>query len=117
MPHLTVEYSANIIEKDNIHDLFQLCHSTLVSSLPTDIHTCKSRAIEYSQFLVGNGDAKNAFVHVNLCVLPGRSQETLEKTSHQIMEILQAYFSISKQQLNLSFSIEIKELATTYFKA
>lgn len=37
MPQLTIEFSANLIEKDEIFALFPKCHVLLVEMLPTEL--------------------------------------------------------------------------------
>jgi 5-carboxymethyl-2-hydroxymuconate isomerase len=116
MPHLLLEFTSNIFEKDNIANLLQKCHSILVNTLPTEIESCKSRAIEHTLYSIGNGDPNNAFVHVSLKILPGRSTETLSKTSEHIMDLLKRHFHESSNKLNLQLTLEIMELQKTYFK-
>lgn len=115
MPHLILEYSANIIEEEKIPELFQECHVLLAEMLPTDIQGCKSRAYKSNTYLIGSNQPNNGFVHVDLKVLPGRTKETLQQVGLNMMTLLQNYFSESLQQLNLQITLEISELQT-YFK-
>lgn len=116
MPQLILECSSNVLEKNNINKLFQELHSILEKMLPTDIRSCKSRLIECHTYYIGNGQANNAFVHVSLKVMPGRSSDTLNNTGNTMMESLKTYFANSLKKLNLQISIEIMELQKTYFK-
>jgi 5-carboxymethyl-2-hydroxymuconate isomerase len=116
MPQLVLEFSSNVFEKTNLNMLFQQCHSHLEKMLPTDINSCKSRAIECDTYYIGNGKENDAFIHLSLKVFPGRSMETFEKIGNAMMEILKNYFSNSLNKLNLQITIEIMELQKTYFK-
>lgn len=116
MPQLRLEFSSNVLEKTNMTSLFHECHLILEKTLPTQINTCKSRAIECDLFYVGNGNQNNAFVHVSLKVLPGRDVETLKKLGEVMMDLFQKYFADSMQKLNLQITLEIMELEKTYFK-
>ena len=116
MPHLLIEFTSNIIEKDTIPSLLQECHSILVNTLPTDIGSCKSRAMEHAVYFVGNGDPNNAFVHISLKIMPGRSTDTLNKAGELIITLLKRFFHKSSNELNLQFTLEIEELQKTYFK-
>ena len=110
MPQLRLEFSPNIIEKNNMANLFQECHSILEKMLPTDINTCKSRAIECETFYVGDGNSNNAFVHVSLKVMPGRDEDVLKNVGETMMGLLQQHFSNSLQKLRLQITLEIMEL-------
>jgi len=118
MPHIVLEYSHNIFEKDKFQDLFLKIHSVLTEALPTDIKSCKSRAIGYQDYLLGDGQSekKSAFVHVSIKVLSGRSPDVLKLTGQKVMDILKKNFEKSITELGLQISLEIDELAVAYFK-
>ena len=115
MPQLILEYSSNVIETDKLQSLFRNFHALMAERLPTDIHTCKSRAIECETYLVGQCQSENAFIHVSLKVLPGRSQETLRAVGDEMMQMMAHHFSVSAKRLKLHMTMEISELQT-YFK-
>lgn len=115
MPHLTVEYSANVCES-HFSELFQNCHIFLVNHLPTQLKDCKSRAIQYPIYYLGDGSPQNAFVHACLQVMPGRTTATLQKVAQGLMEIFKQYFSESLKKLHLQITLEIKELHSPYEK-
>ncbi|VVC76387.1 5-carboxymethyl-2-hydroxymuconate Delta-isomerase [Aquicella siphonis] len=116
MPHLTLEFSDNILEKENLSVLFQQCHELLAQTLPTQISGCKSRALEYKNFYIGDGGTMNAFVHADLKVLPGRPEDLLINAGENIMEILKSHFTESRSKLQLQITLEISALEKTYFK-
>jgi 5-carboxymethyl-2-hydroxymuconate isomerase len=116
MPHLTLEFSANILEKNNMTSLFKECHVMLAHALPSELARCKSRAIESSFYYVGDGQPNNAFVHVSLKVMPGRSFDTLKNVGDNMMKILKDNFSESLKKLHLQITVEISDLQKTYFK-
>jgi 5-carboxymethyl-2-hydroxymuconate isomerase len=116
MPQLQLDFSSNIIEKNNFSNLFRECHSLLEKMLPTDINNCKSRAIECKDFYLGDGNEANAFVHLLLKIMPGRSMDVLENIGEMLQEILKNHFSHSLKKLNLQITLEIMELEKTYFK-
>lgn len=116
MPQLTLEFSENVIEKNELDNLFQRCHMVLAEILPTSIESCKSRAIEHKIYYIGNGAPNNAFVHVNLKIMAGRSYDTQNAAGHEVMELLKTHFAKSLAKLNLQITLEIDELQKTYYK-
>jgi len=116
MPQLILEFSSNVIEKNNVLSLFKNCHSLLATMLPTDLDSCKSRSIECATYCVGNGNINNAFAHLSLKVMPGRRPDTLKKTGDSMMDLLKSYFTESLKKLNLQITLEIIELEKNYFK-
>ncbi len=115
MPQLILDYSSNIIEKTQLADLLKKINVFLSEQLPTNLSSCKSRAIKQDVFCVGDGNSNNAFVHINLKIMPGRDMEKLNKVGNAILAILKDYFHQSLDQLNLQITLEIEEIQT-YFK-
>lgn len=116
MPQLILEYSSNIIEKDDLFNLLKKLNIFMAEKLPADLTSCKSRSIEHDNYCIGSGDTTNAFVHINLKVMSGRTVEKLNDVGSSIIELLKQHFSKSLSQLNLQLSVEISELSKTYFK-
>ena len=117
MPQLTIEYTPNIIEKNNFSDLFQTCHEILAQKLPAALQDCKSRAIQQNEYYMGAGEPNNAFVMVHLKCMEGRSKETLQMVMQEIMHTLQNHFATSLKQLNLQITLQLEELThDKYFK-
>lgn len=117
MPHLILEASANIMEtndkfKQSLRDL----QSLLVEKLPTQLDNCKSRVIIHDLFVLGDDNSNNAFIHLTVKILQGRSPELLAEISHQLQEILKINHTKSREHLNLSISVEICELSSNYAK-
>lgn len=115
MPHIVLECSDNIVEND-FKSLLLSIHHILSENLPTDVSNCKSRVIRCTDFVMSNDDKTQAFVHVTIRVLKGRSAELLKNISTQIMEQLVSAFPISAKQFVLQLSIEIPELPDNFEK-
>ncbi|WP_174874820.1 5-carboxymethyl-2-hydroxymuconate Delta-isomerase [Vogesella oryzae] len=88
MPHLTVEYSANLPQLPAAPLLQQLNDVLLASGLfaGPDI---KSRAVPLPVFLVSDEPEGHAFVHVKLALLSGRPPEVKKLLSQQLLDALQ----------------------------
>jgi 5-carboxymethyl-2-hydroxymuconate isomerase len=119
MPHLIMEYSSNLIEKNNLTDLFAKINPLLAETLGTDISGCKCRGLEYADYHIGMGDAEKAeqaFVHIELKVLRGRDPGTLHDIGIQLMDVSRDFLAESFKKLYLQMTLEIVELSPQYFK-
>jgi 5-carboxymethyl-2-hydroxymuconate isomerase len=110
MPELILEYTHNIVEKDNFSDLFAKLHKVMVEILPANLSGCLSRAVEIDHYYIGDGDSDNAFVHLQLSVKQGRSQDVLDKVAHSMKEILDKHFFTSAKKRNLKITLEVREM-------
>lgn len=118
MPHLILEASSNIIEtNDKVKVILQDCQNLLVDKLPTKLTSCKSRLVLHDVFVLGEGDASNAFIHLSVRVLKGRTPELLHEVAKLLVGVLGQGFSKSSEQLHLGISVEITELNDSYASA
>lgn len=90
MPHLTLEYSANLKAFDAAATLLALNESLAASghfAVEIDI---KSRCVRRDAFLVGTSSEPRAFVHATLSILSGRTPETRRALSERVLSVLKA---------------------------
>jgi 5-carboxymethyl-2-hydroxymuconate isomerase len=116
MPHLILEYSKNIDDELNFEPLFLTLHKILEEKLPTDISSCKSRCISQEFFFIGDCHVKNAFAHLTIKILAGRSDENKNRLGNEILTVMRNFFKSHKSNLTLKLSVEVMELDKHYFK-
>lgn len=114
MPHLTLEYSSNIKERD-FQTLFHKLHHTLVKVCSANLENCKSRAVQHDVFYIGDGNPQNAFVHLEISLADGRSLEIRKEVGQQMLDILSKHFSNSLRGLNLQITVESKEFQKKFY--
>ena len=109
MPHLILEHSSNIKQFD-YEMLFSDYHQIL--SEYADIESCKSRALVSENFLVGSGSDRSSFIHLQLFLMPGRSESTKAEISQKLLNHTKTVLlSILKEQnLSTSLSVSIEDL-------
>jgi 5-carboxymethyl-2-hydroxymuconate isomerase len=88
MPHLHLEYTANLTDLNADVALMRL-NNTLVGSgqfgAEFDI---KSRAVKVETFKVGTALAERGFVHVKLALLSGRSPQIKQQLSESLLTVV-----------------------------
>ncbi len=115
MPHIILECSDNLVE-NHFKTLLQQIHELLSEKLPTDLVSCKSRVQRYADFMIADGGAKHAFVHLAIAVMKGRNKELLDRLSATLLEQLGIAFKASAEKFQLHLSVEIRELSDVYHK-
>jgi 5-carboxymethyl-2-hydroxymuconate isomerase len=109
MPHIILEYSANVVLPD-VSQLFSQCHDILSKHLPTKVTACRSRAIRLEQTYLGDGHTPPGFVLVTVRLLAGRSKAVLDTTGEALLAFLTSLFKAQ----DLSLSIEFVEMTHYY---
>jgi len=115
VPHLTLEYSANLPEPADVPGLLASLHDAL-ETLGIQADDCKSRAYRSEAYRVGSGAPERAFVHLTLAFLDRRALETQQTAGALALACLQRTFAASG--LDCDLTVEVREMrAATYFKA
>jgi len=110
MPHLILEYTANI-EPFAIQPLLARLHDEIVATGAVNLKGLKSRAIRLTDYRLADGDEAYAFVHVQMWIRHGRSPETKQEMAQRTMAVLEETFGHRRQEGYLSLSVDIQELA------
>lgn len=111
MPHIIVEYSDHLPLA--IPNLLNDLHNDLASRDTADIAAIKTRAIPVKDCAVGAPETPNAFIHIALKLLPGRSDELKKEMTQGLHNTVRHY--IGDQQIALTIETITLE-AETYIK-
>ena len=88
MPHLYVEYSANLAGLPERQLLTELNTAICGHPTVTDPLDVKSRIACVQQFVIGTAPGLNGFVHAQLHLLSGRTPEVKKELSDRIAAVL-----------------------------
>ena len=84
MPHVIVEYSANIEAELLPDDLVDDIHRAAIASGIAEPVAVRTRLMRREHYRVGDGAPENAFVHIDIRARKGR---TLEQKKHAVQTI------------------------------
>ncbi len=117
MPHLVLEYSANVADPPDFDRVLERLHRAMTTAGPFDLANVRSRAVRRERFRVADGAPERAFVHLSVAVLAGREAETLRATANALLAVLQESFSRAHAQ-GCDITVEIREVRRDlYLKA
>ncbi|WP_122899106.1 5-carboxymethyl-2-hydroxymuconate Delta-isomerase [Acinetobacter sp. B51(2017)] len=115
MPHIHVEYSANVQDLAIKPLLLALNQAMLDGAYVKSAVDVKSRAIRQQDFVIGLDAQDQGYVHVKVSLLNGRSLELKSEISRKILSVLQDYVPV--QNIQIQLCVEILEMdKTTYSK-
>jgi 5-carboxymethyl-2-hydroxymuconate isomerase len=116
MPHIVFEYTSDLSPLPDMGDVFKRVHSILDEVAQAKIGNSKSRAIPVDSY-VGDGDAMNAFVHLDIRLMEGRSVEVKEEISNRCLAVLAEALEDSGARRNLQITVSVSDLErATYTK-
>ena len=117
MPHLTLEYSANLRNFGGFSKLCIELAKVLVEQQADGkpvypVGGVRVRAIAAEDWCVGDGSiADAAFVHARLQIGAGRSEVVRKATGNALFEALKAHFAREYQSQGLALSLDIAEFS------
>ena len=108
MPHLTLEYTANL--EFEIQPLLARLHEELVATGAVNLKGIKSRAVRHEEYRIADGDPGYAFVHVGLLIREGRPVEVKQEATRRVLEVLKSVFGERLESGFLSLSVDLQEM-------
>ena len=109
MPHLHMEYTANLPQLNADVALIRLNNTLVGSGQFAAEFDIKSRAIKVETFKVGTVMGERAFVYVKLAMLSGRSPEIKKQLSQSLLAVLQDLCEWPAQ-VQVQLSVEIIDI-------
>lgn len=117
MPHLTLEYSANLKPEARMNALCLKLAQCLAAYRTPDgqavypLGGIRVRALACDDYAIADGRPDTAFVHANLRMGAGRSEATRQATGDALFEIIKQHFDPIFQHSGLALSMEINEFS------
>lgn len=110
MPHLIIEYTANLEANMEIADLMHVLHQTAVQieELPTG--GLRTRAARRDQFLIADAHPDNSFINVTLRIASGRDVTTKKSIGEALYRALQNFVEPHYESHAMALSFEIQEI-------
>ncbi|MFN3440552.1 MAG: 5-carboxymethyl-2-hydroxymuconate Delta-isomerase [Acidovorax sp.] len=109
MPHLTVEYSANLPHYPEAETLTALNATLCTHTEIQDEADLKTRFTVADSFEIGTAPANRAFVHAQLRLLSGRTPEAKKELSERIAAVLRER-TPKPQGVLVQLSVEVVDM-------
>ena len=116
MPHVIVDYSANLKDFEPRPLLLQI-NTALVETGYCEALDIKSRARQDNVFVIGLGTEQQAYVHVKVYLLSGRDQQQKQEIGKNVLKVLLSYSALQQQDFHVQSCVELIEMPKQdYFK-
>jgi 5-carboxymethyl-2-hydroxymuconate isomerase len=116
VPHLTLEYSANLADEASIGQLCTSLAACLDAQRDNEqrvfpLGGIRVRALRCDQYCIADGRPDAAFLHANLKIAAGRSDATKKATGDALFEAIKQHFAAEFEKQGLALSLEINEFS------
>ena len=111
MPHLTVEYTANLDRRLNVPALLETLHRTASGIDAFPLAGIRTRAHRLEHYRFADGHADNQFVHVVVRLAHGRSDEVRKEAGEVLFRALCEFMQPIAEESPLALSLDMQEMA------
>jgi 5-carboxymethyl-2-hydroxymuconate isomerase len=110
VPHIIVEYSANLEEAVPIASLVEDVHRAVLASGIFKLGAVRTRAERRDIYVIADGDPQNAFINVIAKIARGRPLEKRRGLAEAIMSALEQRTATLMQSRGLALSVYLEEI-------
>jgi 5-carboxymethyl-2-hydroxymuconate isomerase len=110
MPHLIVEYSANLEPALDIAGMVQALHEAALETGVFPIGGIRTRAARRETYRIADGHADNTFIHVQARIGAGRTAEVRQQAAEHIFARLKTKTADVFANRPLGLTLEIVEI-------
>lgn len=109
MPHLVIEYSANVERRLDLDKLLDALYTTALETGVFPIGGLRMRAYRADRYRIADCHPDNAFVHVTAIIGHGRPLDVRERVSRQLFETLTRELDELYRTTPLAISFNLQE--------
>ena len=110
MPHLNIEYSANLGEALDIQALVDRIHETALETGIFPLGGVRTRAEARSHYRIANGNPDAGYIHMVVRIGSGRDAETRRSAGEKIFGALCDFTDQVYRSRPLALSFELHEI-------
>jgi len=110
VPHIIIEYSANLAEVASIPELLSAVHQTAAASGVFEVGAIRTRAMSRDLVMIGDGNPTNGFILITVRMKAGRALAVQEKFAAGLMDTASRYLATAFEQRSITLNVEIHEI-------
>ena len=116
MPHITIEYSANLADIVAIPDLLATVHRAAVASGIFEVSAIRSRAVGRELAIAGDGTPSNGFVLVTVRMKAGRPPAVQETLGKSLLDAAAGPLARAFAERQVTLNVEIHDIPELNFR-
>jgi 5-carboxymethyl-2-hydroxymuconate isomerase len=113
MPHLVVEYSANLESEIAIQELVGKVHEAALASGLFELAAVRTRAERRDIYAIADRHPKNSFVAVQMSIGSGRDAESRKRLGKAIFDTVCRHMEKVPHANAVAISLEVREIDPT----
>lgn len=114
MPQVRIEYSGNLGTAFSARRFAGQIHEHLAAIALAEPASCKTRLVELTDVIIGDGSDRNGMIHVDLRILSGRTDQQKRQLGEAVMRSLRE--AVQKPDgVDLQLTVEVRDMARDHY--
>ncbi|SEC89791.1 5-carboxymethyl-2-hydroxymuconate isomerase [Rhizobiales bacterium GAS191] len=110
MPHIVIEYSANLETRIELRELVRKAHEAALASGVFEVGGLRTRCARRDIYRIADGHPDNSFVTVNVRIGHGRDEATRHRAGKMIFEAVCAHLSSVYATTPMGITLDVAEI-------
>jgi 5-carboxymethyl-2-hydroxymuconate isomerase len=110
MPHLMIDYSANVEPDVDIGGLCNTLRDVAASIDAFPLAGVKVRAVRVDHYAIADGNPEHGFIDISVRIREGRDMETKQNAAQKIFEAANEFVADFMQRRSLALSLELRDI-------
>jgi 5-carboxymethyl-2-hydroxymuconate isomerase len=110
VPHIIIEYSANVVEHHDVDALVATIHESARATGIGPLGGLRTRAVPRTQYRIADGHPDNAMIAIVARLAPGREPEEKLAFIVSVLDAAEAHVDADNGPLAIAWSMEIQEI-------
>ena len=110
MPHLMIDYSANVEPDVDLGGLCNTLRDVAASIDAFPLAGVKVRAVRVDHYAIADGNPEHGFIDISVRIREGRDIETKQNAAQKIFEAANEFVADVMQRRSLALSLELRDI-------
>ena len=110
MPHLMIDYSANVEPDVDIGGLCNTLRGVAASIDAFPLAGVKVRAVRVDHYAIADGNPEHGFIDISVRIREGRDMETKQNAAQKIFDAANEFVADVMQRRSLALSLELRDI-------
>ncbi|MBE1285098.1 MAG: 5-carboxymethyl-2-hydroxymuconate isomerase [Rhodobacteraceae bacterium] len=110
MPHLSIDYSANMKDRVDIPGLCDALRKAMIETGVFPLAGVRVRAFRADHVSIADGDAKHGYIDITVRLRAGRDLETRKRATAHIFQAAETFLAPAMQSHSIALSFEMRDI-------
>ena len=110
MPHLMIDYSANVEPDVDVGALCDTLRDVAASIDAFPLAGVKVRAVRVDHYAIADGNPEHGFIDISVRIREGRDMQTKQNAAQKIFDAANEFVADVMQRRSLALSLELRDI-------